>query len=196
MANEQDQIKQKLAELDRLIDAQKARLAESTPVGLTGETLTAILASQAEGMKALVEQARPVRHSNPDHLHISAFSHPEGDLKRPKPSFIKGANGRPRDVFFNNHRESVDDLTPAEVDAYNAITHSCEAREGKWTAVVKANAVFITIPSFTSDDRQEMHNGLVLNLTELASGPKAVDLVDLVAEVAALRRQLASSAVA
>lgn len=188
-----DPVAERIAELDRLIEQQKARMAAmSGGGGLSGDDLKAILASQTEATRSLVESARPARHSNPDHLHISAFSYPEGDLKRPKPKFIDGANGRPREVFFNNHRESPDDLTPAEIDAYNLITKSCEARGGRWTATVKANALYVTIPSYTSDDRQDMHNGLVLNLRELADGPKAVELTDLVAEVAALRKQLAA----
>lgn len=188
-----DPVAERIAELDRLIAQQKARLeAMPTGGGLSGEDLKAILASQTEATRSLVESARPVRHSNPDHLHVSAFSYPEGDLKREKPKFLAGANGKPREVFFNHHRENPEDLTPAEIDAYNSITKTCEARDGRWTAVVKANALFVTIPSYTSDDRQDMHNGLVLNLRELADGPKAVDLVDLVAEVAALRQQLAA----
>ncbi len=195
-----DPIAERLAELDKLIEEQKARLA-ALPAASDGSltALERILEKQdarqrelLETQKEIAERSRPVRHSNPDHLHVSAYSYPEGDLKRPKPTFLKGPNGRPREVFFNHHREREEDLTPAEIDAYNAITKSCEARDGRWTATVKANALYVNIPSFTSDDRQDMHNGLVLNLRELANGPKAVDLVDLVAEVADLRRQLAA----
>ena len=186
-----DPVAAKLAELDRLIEQQKARLAAMpAPGGLGAEDLKAILASQTEAQRQIAEAARPVRHSNPDHLHVSAFSYPEGDLKRPKPTFISGKNGRPREVFFNHHREREEDLTPAEIDAYNALTQSCEARDGRWTAVVKANALFVTIPSYTSDDRQDMHNGLVLNLRELAEGPKAVDVTTMAAEIAELKQRL------
>lgn len=187
-----DPIAARLAELDALIEAQKARLA-AMPVhggGIGGDELRAILASQTDAQRQIAEAARPVRHSNPDHSHVSAFSYPEGDLKRPKPTFLVGKNGKPREVFFNHHREREEDLTPAEIDAYNAITTSREARDGRWTATVKANALFVTIPSFTSDDRQDMHNGLILNLRELADGPAAVSLTDLVAEVTALKQAL------
>lgn len=192
MGNTPDPIKERLEELDRLIEQQKQRLA-SMPVaggGISGDDLRAILQSQTETQKALVEQSRTVRHSNPDHLHISAFSHPEGDLARPKPTFLLGKNGKPREVFFNNHRENPEDLTPAEIDAYNLITATCEAREGKWTATVKSNAVYVNVPSFTFDDRSDLPNGLVLILTELAQGPKAVSLPDLIAELTALKQQL------
>jgi hypothetical protein len=193
-----DPIADRLAELDRLIEQQRARLA-AMPSGTDANVLERIFEKQDERQRELIaaqkeiaENARPARHSNPDHTHVSAFSYPEGDLKREKPKFLKGATGAPREVFFNNHREREEDLTPAEIDAYNAITKSCEARGGRWTATVKANALYVTIPSYTSDDRQDMHNGLVLNLRELADGPKAVDLVDLVSEVAELRKQLAA----
>lgn len=199
MADEQTKaqtLAEKVAELDRLIAAQKERLAAMQPSGgLSADDLRAILQSQAETQKALVEQTRQVRHSNPDHLHISAFSYPEGDIARKKPTFLAGKSGRPREVFFNGHRESPEELTPAEIEAYNAITASCTAREekgdeGMWKAVVKPNRLEVWIPSFTADDRGEMHNGLVLNLMELAAGPKAVDVNSLAAEVAMLRQQL------
>jgi hypothetical protein len=187
-----DPMTAKLAELDRLIEQQKERLAQmSAPsAGISADDLRAILQAQNDTQKALIEQTRPVRHSNPDHLHVSAFSYPEGDLKRPKPTFLAGKNGKPREVFYNNHRENPEDLTPAEIEAFNAITHSCEAREGKWTAVVKANALYVNIPSFTPDDRMDLPNGLVLILRELAEGPQAVDVNSLAAEVAMLRQAL------
>lgn len=154
--------------------------------GIQADDIKAILDAQREQTRELVQSTRQVRHSNPDHLHISAFSYPEGDIKNPKPTLT-------RETFFNNHRESADDLTPAEILAYNAITHSGEARDGTWTARVKRNQLFVNVPSFTMDDRGDLPNGLVLILRELAEGPRAVDPVDMAIRIAALERQLADA---
>lgn len=165
-----------------------AQVLERMPKGLSADDLKAILASQTDAQKAIAESAKPVRHSNPDHLHISAFSYPEGDLVRAKPKLA-------RETYFNNHREKEDDLTPAEIEAYNGITQSCEAREGKWKAVVKGKKLYVTIPSFTMDDRGDMHNGLVLNLRELASGPRAADPVEMATRLAALEKAAAAAGI-
>lgn len=160
------------------------------------ESQRAMLQANTESQRQIAEAARPQRHSNPDHRHESAFEYPEGGLKRKKPDFLKGANGQPREVFFNYHRESIDDLTPSEIDAYNAITASCTSREergeeGMWKAKVTPNRLEVFIPSFTADDRADMHNGLALNLMELAKGRKAADPVNMMAELADLRERLA-----
>ena len=147
--------------------------------GITSADLKALLDSQKEER----EQSRSVRHSNADHPHVSAFSHPLGDLKQPKPKLA-------RETYFNNHRESEDELTPAEIEAFNAITHTCEAREGLWTARVKGNRLLINVPSYTMDDRMNLPDGLVLILTELAHGKKAVTPADMLQQIADLRAQL------
>lgn len=151
--------------------------------GLTGADLKAILESQDK--KA--QETRAVRHSNADHTHVSAFSHPEGDLKNPKPK-LQGPDGKPRETYFNNHRESEDELTPAEIDAYNAITHTCEAREGLWKARVSSRRLLIDVPSYTMDDRANLPDGLVLILRELAQGERAVTPADMAVRIAELER--------
>src|SRR5687768_11906514 len=191
-----DPVAERIAELDRLIAEQKARLAQAQPSGgMTAEQLAQVLAQQANATKELVQASRPVRQANPDHEHISVFSYPEGDLKRPKPQFLAGKNGQPREVFFNYHRESRDDLTPAEIDAYNAITHSCTAyeergTEGMWKAIVTPNRLEVRVPSYTADERSDLPNGLVLILGILANGPKAADPAQLAAELAEMKREL------
>jgi hypothetical protein len=185
-----DPIADKLAELDRLIEEQKARLAAlpAQATGLTGNDLKMILDSQRENQKALVEATRQVRHSNADHEHKSAFSHPEGDLERPKAKF------RFKEVFHNGHREREDDLTPAEIDAYNQITHSCEARGGRWTATVKNNRLMVTIPCFTLDERMDVPS-LPLQLLELAQGERAVTPDNMAAELIALRKAVETAGI-
>jgi hypothetical protein len=179
-----DPVADRLAQLDALIEEQKARLAAIAPapaVGLTGDDLKSILKATKEEQDA----TRSIRHSNADHRHISAFSHPEGDLKAPKPKLI-------RETYFNNHRESEDELTPAEIDAYNAITHTCSARSDQWTARVKGNRLLVDVPSYTMDDRMNLPDGLVLILRELAQGERAVTPADMAARIADLERQVKS----
>lgn len=149
--------------------------------GLSASDLKEILASQKEER----EETRSVRRSNADHKHISAFSYPEGDLKAPKPKLA-------RETYFNNHRESEDELTPLEIEAFNAITHTCEARGGSWTARVKGNRLLVDVPSQTMDDRMNLPDGLVLILTELAQGVRAVTPADMLAQIAALQKQVAA----
>ena len=190
-----DPIAERLAELDRLIAEQKARMAQSGGGGMTAEQLGQVLAQQREATKELVQSTRPVRHTNPDHEHKSVFSYPEGDVKRPKPKLgvydEAGQLVRLRETFFNNHRENEDDLTPAEIDAYNAITHSCEARDGRWTATIKRGQLHVNVPSFTADERSDLPQGLILILKELADGPKAVDQASMAARLADLEKELA-----
>lgn len=179
-----DPMAAKLAELDALIEEQKARMAAQTPApaaGLTGEDLKAILSAT----KAEQDQTRSVRHSNADHTHVSAFSHPEGDLKAPKATFT-------RETYFNNHREREDECTPAEIDAFNAITQDCSARQGTWKARLDRGRLLVEVPSYTMDDRMNLPDGLVLILRELANGTKAVTPADMAVRIAELERQVKS----
>lgn len=176
-----DPVADRLAQLDALIEEQKKRLAQSGGGGMTADQLQAVLTSVTAGQKEIADASRTVTHSNPNHEHKSAFSYPEGDLKRPKPKLQ-------RETYLNGHREAEDDLTPAEIDAYNAITHSCEARDGRWTAVVKGKRLIIDVPSKTPDDRMDLPNGLVLILLELAKGKRAADPMEMAARIAALEK--------
>jgi len=178
------EVASRLAELDRLIEEQKARLAaQPSGGGLTGSDLKMILDSQRENQKQLVEATRQVRHSNPDHEHKSVFSHPEGDLAHPK------AKLKFKEVFHNGHLEREDDLTPGEIDAYNLIEHSCEARDGRWQADVSKNGkrLKITIPCFTPDERGDIPS-LTMQLVELSQGERAVNQDNMIAELIRLRK--------
>lgn len=168
-----------------------AQLIERMPKGLSGEDLLAILDRHSQNTAAQAEKVRVVRHSNADHEHKSAFSYPEGDLARPKPRHVT-PDGRARQVFFNGARESEEQLTPAEIDAYNAITESREAKDGRWKAVIDQNGkrLLITVPSFTPDDRGDVPP-LILVLRELALGAKAADPSQMAARLAALEQAMA-----
>lgn len=163
---------------EQLRDLIASLPASSPAAGLTAEALSEILKSNREEQ----ESRRSVRHSNADHEHKSVFSHPGGDLKDPKPKLT-------RETYFNNHLQSVDELTPLEIECFNAITATCSARGGAWKATIDQDGrrIRVDVPSFTIDDRMNLPS-LVEILTELAQGPKAVTPVDMIARIAELER--------
>ena len=184
-----DPVADRLAQLDALIEQQKERLAalEAAPPSNSGGITMDGLREVLKATKEERDETRTIRHSNADHKHLSAFSVPggRGDLKDPKPTLT-------RETFFNNHHEREDELTPAEIEAFNAITHSCTARNDTWTARVKGNRLLVDVPSHTMDDRMNLPDGLVLILRELAQGERAVTPADMAARIADLERQVKS----
>lgn len=163
-----------------------AALPQSSPAaGLTPEALQEILKSNRQEQ----ESRRSVRHSNADHTHVSVFSHPEGDLKKPKGKF-QTPDGRVRETFFNNHLVSEDESTPLEIECYNAIQANCSARGGRWTARIDQDGrrLRVDVPSYSIDERSDLPSTLVEILTELAQGPKAVTPLDMIARIAELER--------
>lgn len=185
----------KLAELDLLIEAQKQRMA-TVPSTSLDQTLEKIFAKQTETQQAIIESQRTIHRQNPQHPGKSAFSHPEGDVARPK------ATLKYRETFLNGHREREDELTPAEIDAFNQFTHSCAARGGDvnkpgadgWTAIVAGHRLIIDVPAYTQDNRNNLPDGLVLILNELAQGARAVTPASMAERIAELERKLATGA--
>jgi hypothetical protein len=168
-----------------------AQVLERMPKGLDAASLMQILEAHSAASQKQIESTRIVRHSNADHAHISAFSYPEGDLARPKPRH-RAPDGRAREVYFNGGREHEEQLTPEEIDAYNMITESKEARDGRWKAEIRQNGkrLLVTVPSYTLDDRMELPP-LVLILRELALGATATDPSQMATRLAALERAMA-----
>lgn len=161
--------------------------------GLTNEqfaeTLRQTMGTQAEAF------GRQLRPENVVHPGLSSFSYPEGDIARPKP-VLKDAKGNPRETIFCGARQMESTLTPAEIDGFNAIKESCEARGGSWFARVKASGkgksevLWVHVSCADIDDRMELPS-LTAILTELASGPKAVNLESVLAQLQDLKDQLA-----
>lgn len=155
--------------------------------GLTPEVLEALLArvsqSNQQGMKDALTKER-------EHPRVSAFSYPEGDIARPKPTLA-------RETYFNGSRELEEALTPAEIDAYNAITRSTTARAGRWKADLRQNGtaheLHVSVPAKSLDDRISLPSSLLLILKELVDGPAAVDVAALAAQVKVLQAQLAAA---
>ena len=153
------------------------------------ETLRQTMGTQAEAF------GRQIRPENVVHPGISSFSYPEGDVKRPKP-ILCDAQGRPRETIFCGARQVESSLTPAEIDGFNAIKQSCEARGGSWFAKVKqsgkgnSEVLWVHVSCADIDDRMELPS-LTVILNELSAGPKAVNLESVLAQLQDLRDQLA-----
>ncbi len=163
-----------LAELRAQLNAYAAQLA--------------LMQAESPGNKALALLAeRSAPRENPNYNHTSCFTYPEGESVRPKPTLS-------RDTFFCGPRCRNDELSPAEIDAFNAITTTRTARDGTWTAEVRQNGtareLHIKVPSRTVDDRMNLPGSLLLILGELQYGAKAVDPMALAARVAELEDTL------
>lgn len=153
------------------------------------ETLKQTMGTQAEAF------GRQLRPENVVHPGISSFSYPQGDLARPKP-ILKDLKGNPRETIFCGARQQEATLTPAEVDAFNAITENCEARGGSWFARIKpsgkgkSEVLWVHVSCADIDDRMELPS-LTAILLELAAGPRAVNLDTLASQLQDLKDQLA-----
>lgn len=142
------------------------------------------------GVQSAHVMHKAVRPENEIHPHISAFSYPEGDIARPKPAMK-------RDVYFNFHKEDPEQLTPAEIEAYNAIDDDCEARGGQYTIEIrgrgrKREELHMTVPVAHFDHRMNLPGSLLLLLHELKTGRGLEDIDGLIAEVMRLREENAS----
>lgn len=174
-------------------DEQPTEPASRTPT--MEEVVGTLAAIQAQTLafqqESLAEDRRVRPRENVNHPAISAFSYPEGNLKRPKPALK-------RITFHCRVKQNDDLLTPEEIEAFNAFEHNCTARDGAWTATIERNGtterLLIDHPSKTPDDRMNLPNGLLLILRELRQGPESVDVGSMAARLARLEAQLAGSA--
>ena len=160
----------------------------STAVGNAGmkpEQLEAILnkvgLATAEGMR------QTLRPENSECTHISAYF-TERDLAK----YGSYAN-RPvltRKTFFVGSEEKGDNLTCAEIEAYNAVTQYREARGGKWKAEVKRNGqqeeLWVWVPCETVDQRMDVPS-LLLILHELNGGASTADAHQLLKQIEYLK---------
>lgn len=167
------------SDLMTMFQALIAKVGTPAPSGVPVEQFAELLQTVKKTMKP----------ENETHPGISAFSYPEGDVARPKPTLT-------RRTFVVGARMSEESLTPTEIELFNAITQSCEAREGRWKArVVKngtADELHITFPHKEISDRMDLPKpGLVCILRELIGGKAAADPEALFARVAELEAKLA-----
>ena len=147
---------------------------QSVASGLSAGQLETLLErvgfSSAEAMR---QSLKPENQFPPE---ISAFSYPEGDRDRPKPSLT-------RKTYFCGVEERADRLTPAEIDSYNAIVTPRRARRDRWAADIKRNGLrdelWISVPMETYNERVELP-ALILILHELNGGHSTENVYELV----------------
>jgi hypothetical protein len=152
----------------------------------TPEALGAIL--EKVGLSTAMGMQKAVRPENEVHPHISAFSYPEGDIKRPKPKLK-------RDTYYNFHKENEEQLTPAEIEAYNSIDQDYEARGGQFTAIIKQRGrareeLHLSVPVRHIDMRMNLPPSLLLFVHELKTGQTVTDMQDILTEITELRARL------
>ena len=150
-------------QIERLSIAAPAPAPAVSNLGLTK-------ADMAELMDA---QRKAINPSNPTHPGISAFN-TKGEREHPKPRLD-------RETYFCGHRQSEEQLTPEEVEAYNELTESCSIPEkGEFCYVrVTPKQRLVVVPAATRDQMQDLPNSLVLVLKEFKYGAKAIDPVEL-----------------
>ena len=170
---------------DQFKDLIAGVAANSNP-GITAETLKAILESTAHSSATAMRQS--LVKENPDYNEVSPFTYPEGQLVRPAPKLR-------RKTYFCYAQQREETLSPQEVDAFNAITRSCTAQDGRWTATVQRDGteekLHVFVPNKNLDDRMGLPS-LLLILRELKDGKAAVDTEHLAERVAELEAQLAA----
>jgi hypothetical protein len=151
----------------------------------------AMLAAGQPGAKALELLAeRSAPKNNPNYNEVSPYTHPEGELVKPKAKLA-------RPTFFCGGREREDTLTPHEIDLYNQFAGTRSSRNGTWTAEVRQNGsaqeLYVNVPAKSVDERMGLPP-LSLILFELLQGQAAADPTRLAERVAELEAKLAKSA--
>lgn len=156
----------------------------------TPETLNAVL--EKVGMSTALGMQKAVRPENDAHPNISAFFTAEDSKK------YDGYANKPklkRDVYFNFHKENEEQLTVAEIEAYNSLEDDYEARSGTYTCIIKQRGrkreeVHLQVPVAHLDHRMNLPPSLLLLIHELKTGQQVTDMQDLLYEIAALRERL------
>lgn len=155
---------------------------------MLGAVLEKVGLSTAEGMQ------RAITPENKRHLELSAFFTAADKAKygdhTQKPKLI-------RTVFFNHHPEREDQLMPSEIEAYNSINEDLEARNGQYTAIIKARGrkkeeLHVNVPVAHLDHRMNLPPSLLLLIHELKTGQQVQDMQLLLDEIADLRQRLSN----
>ena len=160
----------------------------STAVGNAGmkpDQLEAILnkvgLATAEGMR------QTLRPENSECTHISAYF---TELDKAKYGSFENRPKLTRKTYFVGAEEKEDNLTCAEIEAYNKITDFREARGGRWKAELKRNGrdetLWVWVPCETVDQRMDIPS-LLLILHELNGGPSTADAHQLLKQIEYLK---------
>jgi hypothetical protein len=161
---------------------------------------------QAETQRTYAKEfERQVRRSNRHHPNLSVYTYdprcaacvdhqphldPETQadlgLAHPKPALKY-------DTFFCYSRVREDDLTPVELELYNAFDADKEVRDGKWTATIRKDGtkrqLHIMVP-FQGLDALADLPPLTQILSELLYGTTVMEPMAVMAMQAAMQRQI------
>ncbi len=105
-----DELREQIASLQEMVNALLQQKASSG--GIDADTLEAIMTRVAK--VSADAQAHAINPSNPDHLHISAYSYPEGDLVRPRALKCK--------MFWVGYEIDLDITAAHEIELLNLAT--------------------------------------------------------------------------
>jgi hypothetical protein len=182
------EMERELAELKAMKAALQQQSGGGINAGELREILTTVTEAAAAPSNLLASKLKP---ENADHLHVSVFEHPKGGIDMPKPALH-------REVIWLG-RVRPEDLTYAETLAVNALSQSLArsqrrlCRDGQWKAIVSDDdkTLTISLPVKTQDDRADLPSFLAI-VTELTSGEKPLEQVDLLNEITLMKQQIAS----
>lgn len=152
--------------------------------GITGEQLEKILAGNTQATRKAL---RPENDQSPE---ISVFN-PLGERDHPRPKLR-------RKTFWAGSELHEEELTRDEIELFNAVEHTLEARNGSWRAELRRTGsdgtsdLHVMFPCASVDDRMDLP-GMSLLMRELLGGTKAVDPMSLAQRVAELEAQLAKA---
>lgn len=184
--------KDTLAVLDLLVE--KINGIQAGGGGITAAQLETILQNSAATHKTTVDALQnALIPENKVHPGISAYSYPEGDRARPKPTLK-------HEVLFCGYRQRDDNLTPEEIDALNAIDGDREARNGTWRAYLRKEGMrqilIVECDEMADRDRARDLPPMLHILLELGGGVRTLDPVVLLKQINALKAQMEAAGIA
>jgi hypothetical protein len=166
----------------QLADALLKAMERMQPApGISKDDLKEVMESNSEGMR------RALKPENARHPDVSVFN-PEGERDHPRPPLK-------RKTFWIGVPLQQDELDREEIELFNSIEHTMEARSGQWKAEIRNNnmELHINFPNASVDERMDLPSMKML-MRELIGGTKAVDPASLAQRVAELEKQLAAKA--
>jgi hypothetical protein len=178
----------------KIAETMAAAVATMQSMALPKDAMRDILGPIVKEVGETVSRAR--WPENTEHPHISAYFTEADQAKygdwTNKPKLT-------RETFFCGHLENEDALSPTEIELYNAITEPRRVRGGAWRAEIELPQaqgaqpkLFVWVPANTVDQRM-MVPSLSLILHELNGGPSSENVMDLLAQIDRLKRELAAA---
>ena len=193
MARKDDEVSQQTA--DAVGAMSGAQLLEALKMVIEGSRVQsdpAMMAiAQSLKVQAEIDEQR-FRKENAVSPKISAYSWPEGDEARPKPSLDSV-------TIFSNALQQEDQLMPIEIILFNKIKSNKSARKGKWQAIYEpplgdARRGKLTVSlgvNLNSPDSVTDIPPLVQILAELGTGADATNVALLFQQLEELKSKVA-----